>query len=78
MKPTTILLPEDLKRRTKVQAIRDQTSLAEIIRRAVESYLEHRYDDDPFVKHIDKVFGRRAPSSPSKAASRRRGRKSKA
>ena len=34
MKPTTILLPEDLKRWIKVRAVMDETSLAEVIRRS--------------------------------------------
>ena len=77
MKPTTILLPEDLKRWIKVRAVMDETSLAEVIRRAVEHYRDHRLDDDPFAKHIDKVYGRRAPRERSEPASKRRAARSK-
>lgn len=46
MKPTNILLPEELKREAKIQAIREGISLSKLIRRLLEEYLAER-DETP-------------------------------
>lgn len=73
LKPTTVLLPEELRRWHKGQAILDGVSFSEIVRRALETYRlrgRRAMHEDPFMKRLDATFGF---SSRKKRSRKRRG-----
>lgn len=70
MHRTTILLPEDLKRRASKLARREGVSLAELIRSALEEKLSERasWADDPLWKALEPMDF--PPDSPTDLAAR--------
>ena len=70
LKPTTVLLPEELKRWHKAQAILDGVSFSEIVRRALETFRLRglrAIDEDPLMKRVRESYGASWSKAPKRS-----------